>query len=58
MTFQSGPREQFCFSFISKKNEGDNQRKVDSLSGKNVGPLEIHHIKCGDVEVENPILNV
>ena len=25
---------------------------------KNVGPLEICHIKCGDVEVENPILKV
>ena len=56
MTFQSGLTNQFCFAYISKKNEGDNQRKVDSRSGKDVGPLEIHHIKCGDVEVKNPIL--
>ena len=58
MTFQSGLTNPVCFSFIAKKNEGDNQRKVDSCSGKNVGPLEIHHIKRGDLEVENPILNV
>ena len=58
MTFQSRLTNHFCFSFISKKSERHNQRKVDSLSGKNVGPLEIHHIKCGDVEAENPILNV
>ena len=58
MTFQSGLTNQFCFAYISRKIEGDNKRKVDSLSGKNVGPLEIHHIKCGDLEVENQILNV
>ena len=58
MTFQSGLTNQFCFAYISKKNEGDNKRKVDSCSGKNVRPLEIHHIKCSDVEVENPILEV
>ena len=58
MTFQSGLTNQFCFSFVSKKDEGDNQRKVDLCSGKNVGPLEIHHIKCGHVEVENLILKV
>ena len=58
MTFQSGLTTQFCFPYISKKSEGDNKRKVDSGSGKIVGPLEIHHIKCGDVEVENPILKV
>ena len=44
MIFQSGLTNQFCFAYISKKNEGDNKRKVDSSSGKNVGPLEIHHI--------------
>ena len=58
MTFQSDLTNQFCFSSFSKKNEGHNQRKVDSGSGKTVGPLEIHHIKCGHVEVENPILKV
>ena len=58
MTFQIGLTNQFCFAHISKKNEGHNQRKVDSSSGKNIGPLEIRHIKCGDVEVQNPILKV
>ena len=58
MTFQSGLTNHFCFDYISKTNEGHNKRKADSSSGKNVGPLEIHHIKCGDVEVENPILKV
>ena len=58
MTFQSGLRNQFCFTYISKKNEGDNKEKGDSSIGKNVGPLETHHIKCGDLEIENPILNV
>ena len=58
MILQSGLMNQFCFGYISKKNEGDNIRKVDSGLGKNVGPLKIHHIKCGDLEVENPILNV
>ena len=28
--FQSGLTNQFCFAYISKKNEGDNKRKVDS----------------------------
>ena len=32
-----------------------NTRKVDSCIGKHVGPLERGQIKCGDVEVENPI---
>ena len=50
MTFQSGLTNQFCFAYISKKNEGDNKRKVDWGSGKNVGPLEIRHIKCGDLK--------
>ena len=58
MIFRSGLTNQFCFAYISKKNEAENKRKVDSLSGKNVGPLEIHHIQCGDLEIENPILNV
>ena len=58
MTFQSGLTNHFCFDYIPKKNEGDNKGKVDSWSGKNVGPLEIHHIKCGDLKVENPILKV
>ena len=58
MTFQSGLTNQFCFAYISKKNEGDNKRNVNSRSGKNVGPLETHHIQCGELEFENPILNV
>ena len=29
--------------------------KVDSCIRKHVGPLERGQIKCGDVEVENPI---
>ena len=58
MIFQSGLTNQFCFAYISKKNEGDNKRKVDLRLGKNVGPLEIHHIQCGDPEIEKPILNV
>ena len=58
MTFQSGLTNQLCFAYISKQNVGHNKRKVDSGSGKNVGPLEIRHIECGDVEVENPILKV
>ena len=58
MIFQSGLGNQFCFAYISKKNEGDDKKKVDSWSGENVGPLEIHHIKCSDLEIENPILNV
>ena len=58
MTLQSGLTTPFCLDYITRKNEGDNIRKVDSPSGKDVGPLEIHHIKCGDLEVENPILNV
>ena len=58
MIFQGGLKNQFCFAYISTKNERDNKRKVDSWSGKNVGPLEIHHIQCGDLEIENPILNV
>ena len=58
MTFQSGLSNQFCFAYISKKNEGDNKKRVDSGLGKIVGPLEIHHIKYGDLEVENPILTV
>ena len=58
MIFQSGLTHQFCFAYISKENEGDNKRKVDSSSGKKVGPLEIHHIQCSDLEIENPILNV
>ena len=56
MIVQSGLTNHFCFHYISKKNEADDKRKVDSCSAKNVGPLESHHIKCGDVEVENPIL--
>ena len=58
MIFQSGLTNQFCFAYISKKNEGDNKRKVDSWLGKNLGRLEIHHIQCGDLEIENPILSV
>ena len=58
MTFQSGLTNQLCFAYISNQNEGHNKREVDSCSGKNVGPLEIRHIKCGDVGVENPILKV
>ena len=58
MTFQSGLTNQFCFAYISKKNEGDYKRKDDSSSGENVGPLEVHHIQCGDFEVENRILSV
>ena len=58
MTLQSGLTNPLCFAYISKQDEGHNKRKVDSLSGKNVGPLEIRHIECGDVEVENPILKV
>ena len=58
MMFPSGLTNQFCFAYISKKNEGDNKRKVDSCSGNNVGPLEIHHIQCSDLETKNPILNV
>ena len=58
MILQSCLTNHFCFQYISKKNEEDNKRNVDSGSGKTVGPLEIHHIKCGDVEVENPILKV
>ena len=58
MIVQSGLANQFCFAYISTKNEEDNKRKVDSSSGKNVGPLELHHIWYGDLEVENLILNV
>ena len=58
MILQSGLTNHFCFDYISKKKEGDNKRNVDSGSGKTVGPFEIHHIKCGDVVVENPILKV
>ena len=58
MIFQSGLTNHFCFAYICKKNEGDNKRKVDSRSGKNVGPLEIHSIQCGDLEIENLILYV
>ena len=28
--FQSGLTNQFCFAYISRKNEGDNKQKVDS----------------------------
>ena len=58
MIFQSGLTNQLCFAYIPKQNEGHNKRNVDSSSGKNVGPLEIRHIECGDVEVEDPILKV
>ena len=27
--FQSGLTNQFCLAYISKKNEGDNKKKVD-----------------------------
>ena len=30
MIFQSGLTNQFCFAYISKKNEGDNKRKVNN----------------------------
>ena len=56
MIFRSGPTNQFCFAYISKKNEGENKRNVDSCRGEHVGPLESGHIKCGDLEIENPIL--
>ena len=41
--------------FHSESNGGQDKRKVDSCVGKHVGPLERGQIKCGDVEVENPI---
>ena len=53
MIFQGGLTNHFCFAYICKKDEGENKKKVDSLSGKNLGPLKIHHIKCGDHEVKN-----
>ena len=56
--FQSGLTNQFYFAYISKRNEGDNKRKVDSRSEKYVGPPDIHHIQGGDLEIEDPILNV
>ena len=56
MIFRSGLTNQFCFAYTSKKNEGENERRVDSCSGEHVGPLEISHIQCGDLEIKNPIL--
>ena len=56
MTFTSGLTNQLCFAHIFKRNGGQEKRKVDSCIGKHVGPLERDQIKCGDVEVENPIL--
>ena len=55
MTLTSGLTNQLCFARISKTNGGQDKRKVDSCIGKHVGPLEGGQIKCGDVEVENPI---
>ena len=56
MIFRSGPTNQFCFAYISKKNEGEKKRNVDSCRGEHVGPLESGHIKCGDLETKNLIL--
>ena len=55
MTLKSGLTNQLCFAHISKTNRGQDKRKVDSCIGKHIGPLERGQIKCGDVEVENPI---
>ena len=55
MTLTGGLTDQLCFAHISKTNGGQDKRKVDSCIGKQVGPLERGQIKCGDVEVENPI---
>ena len=55
MTLTSGLTNQLCFAHISKTNGGQDKRKVDSCIGKDVGPLERGQIKCGDVEVDNPI---
>ena len=55
MTFTSGLTNQLCFAHIFKTNGGQDKREVDSCIGKHVGPLERGQIKCGDVEVENPI---
>ena len=51
MIFQSGLTNPFCFAYIAKKNEGEE-------SGENVGTFEIHHILCGDLEINDLILNV
>ena len=42
-------------AYKAESNGGQDKRKVDSCIGKHVGPLERGQIKCGDVEVENPI---
>ena len=55
MTLTSGLTNQLCFAHIFKTNGGQEKRQVDSCIGKHVGPLERGQIKCGDVEVENPI---
>ena len=55
MTFTSGLTNQLCFAHIFKTNGGQDKREVDSCIRKHVGPLERGQIKCGDVEVENPI---
>ena len=55
MTFTSGLTNQLCFAHIFKTNGGQDKRKVDSCIGKHVGQPERGQIKCGDVEVENPI---
>ena len=55
VTLTSGLTNPLCFAHISKTNGGQDKRKVDSCIGKHVGPLERGQIKCGDVEVENPI---
>ena len=49
------PHESTLFCSYLKTNGGQDKRKVDSCIGKHVGPLERGQIKCGDVEVENPI---
>ena len=56
MIFRSGLTNQLCFAYISKKNEEENKRKHDSCRGDHVGPLEISHIKCGDLKIKIPIL--
>ena len=56
MTFESGLTNQFCFAYISKKDERGKKKNIDSCRGEHVGPLESGHIKCGDLEIKNLIL--
>ena len=52
---QVASRINFVLPISLRQMGGQDKRKVDSCIGKHVGPLERGQIKCGDVEVENPI---